>query len=149
MREFSSFLPLGSWRLVSSALVCLFIDFCAHFPLPFSVQLTTSQLRHHLPNARARPSRGRAHGQGGGARGRGCCAELGVANLFAIGYCERQREDTGGCKKMGREGKGGGMRSLARSQPRLALHPDYARLLFGGGGDLNNGGFHIFLLSSF
>jgi hypothetical protein len=41
------------------------------------------------------------------------------------------------------------MRSLARSQPRLALHPDYARLLFGGGGDLNNGGFQIFLLSSF
>ncbi|KAJ7843413.1 hypothetical protein B0H14DRAFT_2778706 [Mycena olivaceomarginata] len=44
----------------------------------------------------------------------------------------------GGCKKMGREGKGGRMRSLARSQPRLALHPDYARLLFGRGGDLNN-----------
>ncbi|KAJ7857491.1 hypothetical protein B0H14DRAFT_2751263 [Mycena olivaceomarginata] len=35
------------------------------------------------------------------------------------------------------------MRSLARSRPRLTLYPDYARLVFGAGGDLNNGGFYF------
>ncbi|KAJ7757846.1 hypothetical protein B0H14DRAFT_405784 [Mycena olivaceomarginata] len=62
--------------------------------------------RHHLPHAHAGTRGGRAQHQGGGARWRDCCAELGVAraescgNYPGVGSCYRREAILRGATRM-------------------------------------------------